>query len=196
MNGQWTGSYEGTSSGTIIVNIDDRGTYYQGVAYLLESDQTLPGSATFFRTPDKNPNHKFRTKDIFALHPGTGDPILWDDNLKKHYPSVAAFSNYVDVDLSQEVFHGRRKLAQRDVALSQIQGRSAFRTCRDEHGLERIQGAHFKFKDVPTALQGAGWSISAENLVSSYWTRRSFQILEGRRSGSSPPSERTDTTCF
>ena len=42
MKGQWIGNYTGSSPGMIIVNVDERSTHYQGVAYLHESNPAIP----------------------------------------------------------------------------------------------------------------------------------------------------------
>jgi hypothetical protein len=96
MNGQWIGEYKGTTSGTVIVNIDDRQSHYQGVAYLLESDKTLPSAAAFFRTHDKNREFEFRTDVILAIDPNSGNPVLWE-GLKNRYRESLTFSRYADV---------------------------------------------------------------------------------------------------
>src|SRR2546421_8981445 len=50
MQGQWIGRYAGTSEGLVVANIEDRATFYEGVAYLNEDDPTRPGIAASFRT--------------------------------------------------------------------------------------------------------------------------------------------------
>src|SRR5689334_9820239 len=92
MNGQWIGTYSGTTEGTITVNIDDRKTHYEGVAYLIEKDPTLPNSAAFFRTPNKDPKAKIKTDEILVIDSQTGSLFKWDDNFKKLFPNVATFS--------------------------------------------------------------------------------------------------------
>jgi FRG domain-containing protein len=97
MKGQWIGIYTGSSGGTMIVNIDESPSHYQGVAYLREGDQTLPGTASFFRTKDKTTPFQFRTTLIAALNPLTGLIDSWD-TLKGHYPEVTAIADYADVE--------------------------------------------------------------------------------------------------
>src|SRR5712692_4593362 len=96
MNGQWIGSYTGSSEGTIIVNVDDRSSYYQGVAYLNERDQTRPNIAAFFRTPNKNKDLGFRTALIMPIDPRQGIPVVWE-SIKQHYAAGMAISTYADV---------------------------------------------------------------------------------------------------
>ena len=53
MNGQWLGRYFGTTSGAMIVNIDERRNFYRGAAYLIEDDRKLPDSLVGFQTVNK-----------------------------------------------------------------------------------------------------------------------------------------------
>jgi len=54
MKGQWIGEYSGTNTGTIMVNIDEFSSCFQGVAYLKDNNPLLPGTAVGIRTQDKN----------------------------------------------------------------------------------------------------------------------------------------------
>ncbi len=72
MNGQWIGKYSGTSEGMIIVNVDDRGAYYEGAAFLHEANQTIPGAAATFKTPNKNRAFQVHTNIILPIDPRTG----------------------------------------------------------------------------------------------------------------------------
>jgi len=96
MNGQWIGSYTGSSEGWIVINIDERRTYYQGVAYLTEHDKKVPSAAAYFRTKDKNPRFNFRTARILPVNPFTGIPDNWD-RIKSHYAPEMTISEYADV---------------------------------------------------------------------------------------------------
>src|SRR5882762_9217961 len=64
MNGQWIGVYTGSSQGSIIVNVDDRGAFYQGVAYLHDGNPALPGIAASFKTANKERRFHVRTDAI------------------------------------------------------------------------------------------------------------------------------------
>jgi hypothetical protein len=61
MRGWWIGAYTETSNGTIIVNIDEYPSCYQGIAYLHNSDSGRPGFAGSFRTPSKERKSQIRT---------------------------------------------------------------------------------------------------------------------------------------
>jgi hypothetical protein len=96
MNGQWLGEYSGSSKGTIIVNIDERESDYQGVAHLLDADNTLPISAAFFATPNKESRFSFRTNAILAFDPTSGIIAPWE-SVKRHFPENVTFSKHADV---------------------------------------------------------------------------------------------------
>ena len=96
MKGQWIGNYTGTTEGTIIVNIDERSTYYQGVTYLHQKNATLPGVAASFRTHNKDTDFQFRTEEILAIDSLTGMVAPWD-SVKSRYPENIAFSKHADV---------------------------------------------------------------------------------------------------
>ncbi len=95
MNGQWIGRYTGSSEGMVIVNIDDRGTYYEGVAYLHEDDLAIPGTAASFKTRNKDHAFQVRTGIILPINPRTGLVDDWE-SIKLLYPN-AGISNYADV---------------------------------------------------------------------------------------------------
>lgn len=44
MNGQWIGRYDGSRRGQIIVNIDERQSFFEGVASIIDDDQTAPSA--------------------------------------------------------------------------------------------------------------------------------------------------------
>jgi hypothetical protein len=96
MNGQWLGNYSGTTSGSIILNIDERQERYEGSAHLIENDRTLPDSFVSFRTPNKDPGFQFRTDVILALDPKTGSGLSLDE-LKERIGKDNIFSKYADV---------------------------------------------------------------------------------------------------
>jgi hypothetical protein len=42
LNGQWVGRFTGTNSGTAVLEIDDRGTHFEGWLYVFEDNPALP----------------------------------------------------------------------------------------------------------------------------------------------------------
>jgi hypothetical protein len=99
MNGQWQGRFSNSAGdGDILINIDERDLYYQGVAYLHPDNLALPRTAAFFRTKDKSASGQLRTDALFPLDPTTWDVTSWE-TLKAKFPDVV-FSKYADVDIS------------------------------------------------------------------------------------------------
>jgi len=66
MNGQWLGRYSGSVPGSIILNVDERQSYFEGTANLIEDDRSLPESFVSFRTTNKDSKFRFRTDVILA----------------------------------------------------------------------------------------------------------------------------------
>ncbi len=98
---QWVGTYSGTSPGNIIVNIDEREANYRGVAYLLDEDNSHPGSAAFFSTPNKEGKFNFRTDPILAIDRPSGEVIPFE-GLASKIQEGFEFPKYADVEGSLE----------------------------------------------------------------------------------------------
>jgi hypothetical protein len=96
MNGQWIGTFTGTSSGTIHANIDETESNYVGVAYSFDNNIQLPPSVAYFETPNKNSEFSFRTYRIDAIDRQTANAVAWQ-TIAANYPQVAAFSTYAEV---------------------------------------------------------------------------------------------------
>jgi hypothetical protein len=96
MNGQWLGRFAGSTSGSIIVNIDERTESYEGTANLIEDDENLPDSLVSFGTANKEPNFQFRTGVILALDKKTGAGLSLE-RLQQRLGADQAFSKYADV---------------------------------------------------------------------------------------------------
>src|SRR5437868_5925885 len=96
LNGQWLGTFSGSTTGSIIVNIDERQEHYEGTATLSEDNQTHLHSLASFRTTNKDPKFQFRTGPILALDSTTGNGLTWDE-LKQRLGNDQAFSQYADV---------------------------------------------------------------------------------------------------
>jgi hypothetical protein len=90
------GAYTGSSDGTIIVNIDERSSHYQGVAYLTEANNAIPNTMAAFRTPDQGREFRFRTDFILPISPHTGQPVLFD-TIKQNYAPDVTVSSSADV---------------------------------------------------------------------------------------------------
>jgi len=101
MNGQWIGKFTGSNGdGNIVVNIDERATCYQGVAYTHPDNRALPNSAAVFKTKNKEPKAQLRTDALLPLDPVTANVTTWDA-IKDKYPNLV-FSQYADVTISLE----------------------------------------------------------------------------------------------
>jgi hypothetical protein len=98
MNGQWLGRYAGPGAGRIILNVDERETAFERVAYLLPDDfKTFPASAASFRTADKQTaRFQFRTTSIMPIDPVSFLVQPWD-KVRSHFADNIAFSSYADV---------------------------------------------------------------------------------------------------
>ncbi len=87
MRGQWLGRYGGSNEGQIIINLDDRGSFYQGVAYLVTDNGEMPSSAGFFRVEKDKNNLRTVTDYILPINPATGTTGDWSQ-LKQAYPDI------------------------------------------------------------------------------------------------------------
>lgn len=87
MKGQWIGKTTGDLVGQIIVNVDDLGDYFSGVAVTIPDDAKLPSSACFFDTKDKRSNFSF-TAQTSPIDPKTSLPCRWQD-VQSFYPGMS-----------------------------------------------------------------------------------------------------------
>ena len=87
MRGQWIGRYAGSNEGQLIVNLDDRGPFYQGVAYLVTDNNEMPSSAGFFRVKKDGNKIQTETDYILPINPATGTTGDWRQ-LKQAYPNI------------------------------------------------------------------------------------------------------------
>src|ERR1700733_11162369 len=96
MNGQWIGTYHGTTQGTVIVNVDELRSRFKGSAYLHQQNTDLPKTVAWFETANKDKRFTFRTDKLAPVDPVSGLISSWDA-LKDRYPPNIAFSKYADV---------------------------------------------------------------------------------------------------
>jgi FRG domain len=95
MKGQWIGGYTGSNQGLVIVNIDERSTFFEGIAFLNESNGQLPSTAAFFRTTNKSKKFSFRA-DLLPINPHTALPDTWE-KVRSMYSEQVNFPQYADV---------------------------------------------------------------------------------------------------
>jgi hypothetical protein len=87
VKGQWIGKIQSDGECTIILNIDDLGSKYAGVAFVTPDDTKLPAIAGFFQTPDKK-RENIITAHIMPIDPRTSITTIWDE-IKQLYPDVS-----------------------------------------------------------------------------------------------------------
>jgi FRG domain len=95
MNGQWLGKYEGTNQGLMVANLDDMGSFYQGVVYLNEDDPSKPSTAAWVKTLDKSTTFNLEHVHLSPINPSNGLTDHWQ-NVQHWYPNVT-FPNYANV---------------------------------------------------------------------------------------------------
>jgi len=69
MNGQWTGTFGGTNSGRVTLDIDDRGSYFSGMAHVISDNRALPQVSIGIQTADKSKIFKLRTENVTGVDP-------------------------------------------------------------------------------------------------------------------------------
>ena len=104
MNGQWIGEYKGSNNGVITLNMDDLGTHFEGIAYLLDSNGNLPTIACFLSTKSKAKNFKFKVKFINVINPATGNIDTWN-NVKSIFHSEIKFPSTAKIEGSWDDKH-------------------------------------------------------------------------------------------
>jgi hypothetical protein len=97
LNGQWLGKFTGSNNGYAIINIDDRGDHYEGVAYMHSDNTALPSTYAYFRTTDKSESSKLNKVPVYPINPTTKTVDSWE-NVKKYYGDNIVFSKHVDVE--------------------------------------------------------------------------------------------------
>jgi hypothetical protein len=73
MNGQWTGPYSGSTSGRLVVDLDDMDTHYEGTAFAYDCNQLLPSVFARVKSPDRAGAFQLCV-DLAPVNPRTGDP--------------------------------------------------------------------------------------------------------------------------
>jgi hypothetical protein len=85
MNGSWHGPYSGTNDGNIVIEIDDRGTPFEGCAYAYNANVSLPATFAAIRTLNKEQPIRCKAH-LLPLDPRSGEPSEW-----QHAPAVLQF---------------------------------------------------------------------------------------------------------
>ena len=96
VEGQWIGSFEGSSSGTLVVDLDDLGDHWEGHAFAFDADTNSPNAMVRIRTPDKAKSHTLQigVEDLTPLHPT--EPIILN---RLDLPKEVNFARLMDLSL-------------------------------------------------------------------------------------------------
>lgn len=86
MNGQWMGRYSGTNAGAAMVDLDDKGSHYEGAALLDDDNKALPATLALIRTPDKSTAFKLEL-GILPYDRHSGLIKQWPE-ISDKYPGV------------------------------------------------------------------------------------------------------------
>ena len=104
MNGQWINFNYGSNEGLIIINIADRNSHYEGIAYLIEFNRKRLSTMAFFSTQNKDNEFQLRTHTLLPINPATRLAEPWGkispfyNNLEDHNPT--SFPEYADIQES------------------------------------------------------------------------------------------------
>lgn len=96
MKGQWIGNFSGTNEGLILVNVDERQSMFEGMAYVHDKNGALPGLEVWFNTYCKASDFTFRTSVISPINPHTGATDSWE-NLKRFFGQDVVIPESADV---------------------------------------------------------------------------------------------------
>jgi hypothetical protein len=111
LKGQWIGNYLGTSSGQIIIEIDELKDCFEGVAYLYDDNKNLPGSFVVFKTADKSTDFSL-CLNVHPLDRGTGNVSDWSRVQSQHpdadfpttvYTQLKLLENSLDVQWTTSI---------------------------------------------------------------------------------------------
>jgi hypothetical protein len=100
-NGQWTGTYDGSNSGTIIVNVDERGPDYVGEAFLVSQNPSEPPLVAFFTIANKESKFHFRTGSIQWFDPSAFNGFggfVSKEAIASRSSKDTVFSEYAEAD--------------------------------------------------------------------------------------------------
>jgi hypothetical protein len=85
MNGQWIGTFSGTSTGMLVLDLDDVGSNYAGVLFAYESNNSNP--RTFFIELPKQQGRFTQRVELRAVERGTGRQLTRDELARRDVPA-------------------------------------------------------------------------------------------------------------
>ena len=174
MNGQWRGQYAGSGSGEIIANVDQRSSYYEGVAYLIQQGQPNEITAVFFRTTDKQRDFQVRTGLIRPVDPRTSLITEWNQ-IKDLYPDGTIVPEYADVKGSWE----KDTLTLSWITNIQTEGHCVLQRANGERpsDLKPLEENWDSFRDYVAGLKGRKYLFRGQNMP---WRLRTSFHRAGR----------------
>lgn len=99
MNGQWMGRYIGSTSGQLVVDLDDMGTHYQGQACAYEDNSALPSTIVPIVTQNKESSFQL-TLLTLPIDPRTGEVTSWNQ-IASAFPQLT-FPGQADVRVTDD----------------------------------------------------------------------------------------------
>lgn len=86
MKGQWLGRYQSNTQGSLLIDIDEVDSGYQGYAVLQSEQAGMPVVFTRFLTANHDPIQEM-TVNLFCLDPRNLEPTDWS-NVQQFFPGV------------------------------------------------------------------------------------------------------------
>ena len=105
MRGQWLGTYEGSTVGSIMINVDEVDDHFEGVAYLHPKEPGVPGSIAYFFTQNKRKKHSVEAI-TYPIDPRTGFQSTWGE-IEELFPN-SSHSTKADVSFLFNSFQNSR----------------------------------------------------------------------------------------
>jgi len=98
MNGQWTAHYTGSTSGLLVVDLDDMDTHYEGPMFAYDDNSFFPSVCAYITTPDKSTTFQLSV-ELLPVNPRTGDLSPWDQ-VAPLFPPNSRFPRRAQVNIS------------------------------------------------------------------------------------------------
>jgi hypothetical protein len=95
MNGQWIGTYAGTNSGTLVVELDDVGGAYEGSVIAVDNNTELPSVLGEFLAPKDKKEFQVRIF-LTSVERLTGNPFP-EEIFRSNFPGITQ-ARYADAD--------------------------------------------------------------------------------------------------
>lgn len=178
MRGQWLGKYSGSTTGRIMINIDEVDDHFEGVAYLHPEENGLPGTVAYFATEDKSLEHSV-TAFAAPIDPRSGFQTSWDE-IKALYPEGMAHSQQARTQIRQ-VGNSLNIDGTTDIGVTF----SAELTRPDQKTGSKISGqvmSWVEFKEHVSKLSEAGYLFRGQKepwrLCTSFHRRERYRISE------------------